>query len=490
MTIRWIQHVRSLRREQPNLTHFADRISTYAEACEDVSPQRPQRTDRVERLSQGQKHSNINFQANLNCQLCSGDHKLGRYKEYLSKSVADRQQLVRHHNLCVNCLKRHGSGFCKSKTRCSVDRCNGFHHSTLHRVDFRTSQRSDFQATSKGGFQSRNKPVQSNYGRNVSHKTLQLSSTIGNTPNTNNRMGYHQNNFNPRNPSYGNNSSHQTANQQHSNPQQSNERSNTHFQSVTSNELNDDSSKLPRLQNHTYGKSREPTWVGAFIQLQAKPVTLFYKDFNIETYALLDSGSDNAQITKNLDDALRIRVPRDIELHLASLHGEHTVTTAVVIVGIGSLRSSKPVTSLPVYATSIEQFQMPTVPAEMYNRLCRDHDHLAEINFPQIRDNKIGIFIGADAFLATVPRHFTTGKPGTPYGVNTLLGWILTGPVPQEYFQPTNKGSSNHNITLFNHLKRGSDDPDENLLHLFWTFEVSTLVRVLQRDTKKRTRKH
>ena len=33
------------------------------------------------------------------------------------------------------------------------------------------------------------------------------------------------------------------------------------------------------------------------------------------------------------------------------------------------------------------------------------------------------------------------------------------------------KGSSNHNITLFNHLKRGNDDRDENLLHLFWSFE-------------------
>ena len=43
--------------------------------------------------------------------------------------------------------------------------------------------------------------------------------------------------------------------------------------------------------------------------------------------------------------------------------------------------------------------------------------------------------------------------------------------MPQEYFQPNHKGSSNHHITLFNHLKQDSDDPDENLLHLFWTFE-------------------
>ena len=152
MTIRWNQHVRSMRIEQPNVADFADWISTYAEACEDVSPQRPQRTDRVERPSQGQKHSNIVLQASSNCQLCSGDHNLGRCKEYPSKSVADRQQLVRHHNLCVNCLKRHESEFCKSKIRCLVDRCNGFHHSTLHRDDFGNLQRSDSQATSKGGF--------------------------------------------------------------------------------------------------------------------------------------------------------------------------------------------------------------------------------------------------------------------------------------------------------------------------------------------------
>ncbi|XP_075248279.1 uncharacterized protein LOC142341244 [Convolutriloba macropyga] len=160
------------------------------------------------------------------------------------------------------------------------------------------------------------------------------------------------------------------------------------------------------------------------------------------------------------------------------------------MIGIGSLGSSKPVTSLPVYATSIEQFQMPTVPAEMLNRLCRDHDHLAEINFPQIRDNKIGKLIGADAFLAAVPRHFTTGKPRTPYGVNTMLGWTLTGPVPQEYFQPNNKGSSNYNITLFNHLNRGSELERDNQLKqrymttIFDDMDKGYITAVTNQDTK------
>ena len=44
MIIRWNQHTRNQALLQPNLTHVADRIDSYAEACEDISPQRNQRT--------------------------------------------------------------------------------------------------------------------------------------------------------------------------------------------------------------------------------------------------------------------------------------------------------------------------------------------------------------------------------------------------------------------------------------------------------------
>ena len=43
-TIRWNQHTRSQALLQHNLTHFADWIAFYSEACEDISPQRNQRT--------------------------------------------------------------------------------------------------------------------------------------------------------------------------------------------------------------------------------------------------------------------------------------------------------------------------------------------------------------------------------------------------------------------------------------------------------------
>ena len=68
--------------------------------------------------------------------------------------------------------------------------------------------------------------------------------------------------------------------------------------------------------------------------------------------------------------------------------------------------------------------------------------------------------IRADAFTATVPRQFTPG----PTGVNTVLGWTLTGTIPQRYTQKRDRQSNNTSIALFNQIKRRQDDPDEDLL--------------------------
>ena len=132
MIIRRNQHTRSQGLLQPNLNHFADWIDSYAEACKDISPQRNHRT-RVNTFSR-------RGPPDVSRQLCSQNHNLGRCPEYLEKSVYDRQGCVRRFNLCPNCLRAHEKGLCQKKTRCLVDRSNGFHHSTLHRTDERQQQ--------------------------------------------------------------------------------------------------------------------------------------------------------------------------------------------------------------------------------------------------------------------------------------------------------------------------------------------------------------
>ena len=132
MIIRWNQHTRNQGLLQPILTHFADWIDSYAEACEDNSPQLNQRT-RANTFSR-------RGPSDVSCQLCSQNHNFGRCPEYLEKSVYDRQGCVMRYNLCPSCLRAHEKGLCQSKTRCLLDRCNGFYHSTLHRTDARQQQ--------------------------------------------------------------------------------------------------------------------------------------------------------------------------------------------------------------------------------------------------------------------------------------------------------------------------------------------------------------
>ena len=196
---------------------------------------------------------------------------------------------------------------------------------------------------------------------------------------------------------------------------------------------------------------------------------MFSETVSIETYALLDSGSDKTQITKTIADALGIRDRKCVTIPVASLYQEHTIETTEIFLGIGAIDSSRPIINLPVIATSTKDFQMPTVPIQTLISVCKDFGHLSDINFPQIRDNKKGILIGADAFSATFPLKYTIGPPGTPHGVLTQLGWTITGPVPNKYRQITEKNQCNRYITLFNRVKSEETILDEDMLQLFWT---------------------
>ena len=112
------------------------------------------------------------------------------------------------------------------------------------------------------------------------------------------------------------------------------------------------------------------------------------------------------------------------------------------------------------------------------NSICAGYNHLNNITFPQIRDNRIGILIGADAFTATVPLT----------RVLTQLGWTVTGPTPQKHKPTCNKQEINYNITLYNRIKNPEQEIENNMLQMFWTTEGKKLVsgkKTLTTDDRK-----
>ena len=78
---------------------------------------------------------------------------------------------------------------------------------------------------------------------------------------------------------------------------------------------------------------------------------------------------------------------------------------------IEALDSSGPIINLAVFATFTTDFQMPKVPIPMLNSVCKDFGRLMGTNFLQIRDNRLGILIRADAVTADVPLKYTIGPP-------------------------------------------------------------------------------
>ena len=176
-----------------------------------------------------------------------------------------------------------------------------------------------------------------------------------------------------------------------------------------------------RHQNYTCSNNQPSSWIRPHILLQAIPVTVFSETVSIETYTLLDSGGDHTQITKTIAEALGNRVSKSVKISVASQYKEHTIETTEIFHGIGVINNSRPIFILPVLATSTTDFQMPTMPIQMLNSIWKDFGQLGGIIFSQIRDNRIGIMIGTDAFTATVPLKYTIGPPGTPYGVLTHL---------------------------------------------------------------------
>ena len=155
----------------------------------------------------------------------------------------------------------------------------------------------------------------------------------------------------------------------------------TDTQNQSQRQQNFNNNSNPRPQNHTCSNNQISSWIRPQVQLQAIPVILYTEDVSIETNALLDSGSDNTQITNSMAKALGIKNTDHIAVPISSLYGEHIITSTEVLLGIGSLNSTRPLFNLPVYATSASDFQMPNVPVEMLNSICADYDHLNNFKF-------------------------------------------------------------------------------------------------------------
>ena len=155
------------------------------------------------------------------------------------------------------------------------------------------------QSSQNNTFRNQTNQNQSNYGRNFNNENQrQQTSTSYNQQNGNmNRQGGSNSSTSHRGNWNKNGFQLQPMNTQNNN--------NNRQQSKNQSTVAQQQATIPQ-QNYTCSNQQE-TWIGPQIRLQSIPVTLFNRDLWIETYALLESGSDNTQITQKVAYALQIQ---------------------------------------------------------------------------------------------------------------------------------------------------------------------------------------
>lgn len=84
-------------------------------------------------LRSNKTRSSVHSVSALKCVNCAGNHYIGKYDDFLSKAIAQRDALVKQKRLCFNCLRAgHFTSKCPSKGRCA--QCRRSHHSLLHQL--------------------------------------------------------------------------------------------------------------------------------------------------------------------------------------------------------------------------------------------------------------------------------------------------------------------------------------------------------------------
>ncbi|XP_067045816.1 uncharacterized protein [Acropora muricata] len=360
------------------------------------------------------------------CVVCNGLHQLWNCEEFKRKPYAERIKILREHKLCDNCFKvGHTARGCLQRSACYIEGCNKKHMTVIHPPQLSlpdhvyTDRSCEVEPSS---FFARNRPNQSYAAR------------------------------------YSVGSSRDAATQGHITVADVN----------TSGNFSTQSHAIGAGTSY-HGNRNQPT--STRICLRIVPVRVHDNNSGriLETYALLDNGSDvslcDAELVKELDlqgerrdFLLTTQETKDsaksgleLKLTISSLDG----TSALEIQRVWT------VDRLNVLSRSIPRAEDVQV-----------WSHLSDIELPEIQNKDVRVLIGCNVPEAFWVMEERRGKRGEPIAVRSLLGWTLMGPT--ENHQEDSKFSVN-----FVRLEDGRDSRDEALLsqvEKFWKTDfVDTL---------------
>ncbi|CAH8466083.1 unnamed protein product [Dicrocoelium dendriticum] len=183
--------------------------------------------------------------------------------------------------------------------------------------------------------------------------------------------------------------------------------------------------KAPNPSRNEYSSCNVTSTAPGRVSLGVVPVRLDGPVRSIETYALLDSGSDVTLVQEDLLREAGVKVSRT-SLTMQTVSGLTSLEAGLAKFRLSALRGPEYVTVERAYCLK----RLPLRPVACTNgQLGRHWPHLSDIQFDALTDTRVRILIGADVPEAHWQLERRACGRKRPFAARTPLGWILLGPV-------------------------------------------------------------
>ncbi|KAL9975992.1 hypothetical protein ACROYT_G013221 [Oculina patagonica] len=196
------------------------------------------------------------------------------------------------------------------------------------------------------------------------------------------------------------------------------------------------------------------------VALQVVPVRLEGENGQtVNTWALLDTGSEDSFIAKPTADQLSLRIKSFESLVVCTLTGETTVRVGKVDLVVLPIEDSE---GHRIQIHDVKVVENLNVSSSRPQDLSK-WEHLNGIAMPEIDEEEVTLLIGANVPEVQIHEEVRVGRAGEPYAVRTLLGWSILGPLNSSI------GITSDKVNV-NFLKYGSQMLDQQMNH-FLGFE-------------------
>ncbi|CAH8613476.1 unnamed protein product [Schistosoma rodhaini] len=157
------------------------------------------------------------------------------------------------------------------------------------------------------------------------------------------------------------------------------------------------------------------------------PVRLHGPTGHVDTYALLDNGSDSTLLLS--DVAKQVGISGTVtRLSISSVIGASSQNAELINFEIESLDKTNRIKIEGAYAINNLPIKRAEIPPMDFQERWK---HLKGVQLPTITCDKVGLLLGVDVPEAHWVIDQRIGKPKQPYATLTMLGWALFGPTGQ-----------------------------------------------------------